>query len=174
MKKTRLVIANTWDGESIGEEERVTIDLELSDTTMNVDIDAPFHNDPPPETPAGSLDGLWEFEVVELFLRGDADTYLELEFGPFGHYLALRFNAYRQVLESGGLALQYECGRRGDRWSGRARLPVRHLPVGLRSCNAYAMHGADKIRRYLALYPPGGSEPDFHRLEGFRPLSWTS
>ena len=33
--------------------------------------------------------GLWDYEVVELFLlNSDTEEYLELEFGPHGHYLA--------------------------------------------------------------------------------------
>ena len=171
MKRTTLAIEHTWDGLEAEADERCHVDLCLSDTALNVDIDAPFHNDPAPNAPAGSLDGLWEFEVVEVFLRGQGDRYLELEFGPFGHYLALSLSGYRQV-ERGGLGLEFTASRNATRWRGHARIGAEYLPPGLRSCNAYAIHGIGASRRYLAMSPTHGSEPDFHRLETFQPLAW--
>ena len=172
MKTTTWVIGQTWDGAAIAASERVVVKLELTPTALNVGIAAPFHNDPAPPGPPGSLDGLWDYEVVELFLRGSAEAYLELEFGPFGHYLALCLDGPRQVRRS-GLSLDYTCERRGERWSGRCAVPAAYLPAGLRSGNAYAIHGNGAARRFLAMRAPGGSEPDFHRLESFAPLSWT-
>lgn len=171
MKVTRLSIEATWDGHAIGADEQVAIDLILADTRLNVEIDAPFHNDPRPNAAAGSFDGLWDYEVVELFLRGDGDIYLELEFGPLGHFLALSLDGYRER-QTSGLAIDYECSITGPRWTGRAAIPATYLPAGMRSCNAYAIHGSGNARRYLAVYPSGGREPDFHQLESFRPLSW--
>ena len=89
MKRTRLVIDSTWDGEVIGPDERVSLALELGDAALVLDVDAPFHGDPAPPGVPGSCDGLWEFEVAELFLLGAEQHYLEIELGPFGHYLAL-------------------------------------------------------------------------------------
>ncbi len=53
-----------------------------------------------------------------------------------------------------------------------ARVPRGHLPPGLSSANAYAMHGVAGHRRYLAAHPVRGPAPDFHRLECFAPLEW--
>lgn len=169
MKPTQLIVGHTWDGEVIGPDEQVIVDLTLSDRALNVEIDAPFHNDPVPSATPGSLEGLWEFEVVEVFLRGDRDTYLELEFGPFGHYLAIGFDGYRRRQRS-GLELAFSSSRTKKRWTGRAEVPAAHLPVDVRSCNAFAIHGLAEARRYLAHHPTPGAEPDFHRLESFRPL----
>ena len=171
MKQTQLVIERTWDGLAVADDERVSLELTLSRTHLNVGIEAPFHNDPAPPEAAGSLHGLWEFEVVELFLRGTGDSYLELEFGPYGHYLALRFDGYRRLRES-GLAIAFEAHRSAKRWNGRARIPDSDLPSELRSCNAYAIHGSGPARRYLALYPSAGDEPDFHKLDSFGALDW--
>ena len=155
----------------MGGDERVTLNLELAETVLVCEVDAPFHDDPPPDAPAGSFDGLWEFEVVELFLLGACERYLELEFGPFGHYLVLRLHGSR-VLQDKGHALEYAARRGAGRWSGRLVVPVSYLPSTLHACNAYAIHGPAAQRRQLAAYPPGGSEPDFHRLESFAPLAW--
>jgi hypothetical protein len=170
-RRTRLVISRTWNGETIASHERVTLELALDETALLVHVDAPFHDDPPPRAEPGSCDGLWEFEVVELFLLGDSQHYLEIELGPFGHYLVLQLRGPRQ-LHTKGLPLDYTAERAGDRWSGRARVPVAYLPAGLRSCNAYAIHGRSPARRYLASHPVQGDLPDFHRLDCFRPLDW--
>ena len=171
MKRTRLVIDSTWDGEVIGPDERVSLALELGDAALVLDVDAPFHGDPAPPGAPGSCDGLWEFEVAELFLLGAEQHYLEIELGPFGHYLALSLRGPRGLLGQ-GLPLGYQASRSGGRWRGHAIVPTGYLPRGLSACNAYAIHGGGAGRRYLAAYPPGGNEPDFHRLDSFEPLDW--
>ena len=100
MKDTVLEVAHTW----------------MSDAALVVDIEAPLHDDAPPLGAAGSWDGLWDFEVVELFLLGSRERYLELECGPHGHYLVLQLQGPRQVRER-GLALDYRVERTGDRWT---------------------------------------------------------
>ncbi|UCE85820.1 MAG: hypothetical protein JSU66_16070 [Deltaproteobacteria bacterium] len=169
MRSWQLCVGHTWDGRPLAEGERVCLALRFRAGELRVDVDAPFHDDAPPPQPAGSCPGLFEFEVVELFLLGEAQRYLEVELGPHGHYLVLQLRGTRRV-EASGLPLDYAVRRRGARWTGRARLPAAYLPPGLRACNAYAIHGPPERRRYRAAYPVPGPEPDFHRLEFFRPL----
>jgi len=171
VKRTRLVIDRTWDGEAIGADECVSLALELGDAALVLDVEAPFHGDPAPPAAPGSCDRLWEFEVAELFLLGEDQHYLEIELGPFGHYLVLTLQGPRGLVGQ-GLQLGYQVSRSAGRWHGHAVVPTGYLPPALRACNAYAMHGAAAERRHLAAHPPGGSEPDFHRLESFEPLDW--
>lgn len=43
-----------------------------------------MYNDPPaPSSPPGATDELWEYEVVELFLMGSEQRYLEVEVCSF-------------------------------------------------------------------------------------------
>lgn len=52
-------------------------------------VQARFYDDTRPDADPGYLMGLWDYEVVELFLlNSQTEEYLELEFGPHGHYLA--------------------------------------------------------------------------------------
>ena len=52
-------------------------------------VEANFYNDAKPDAEPGYLMGLWDYEVVELFLlNSHTEEYLELEFGPHGHFLA--------------------------------------------------------------------------------------
>jgi hypothetical protein len=132
-------------------------------------VDAPFRNDPPPPSPPGPTDRLWEYQVAELFLLGDDQRYLEIELGPHGHHLALELHGTRNVLRA-GMPLDYTTRREDMRWRGRAVVPVAWLPPGLCAANAYTICGSAADRRYAAAYAVPGPAPDFHRLECFAPL----
>ena len=90
-------IERTWSGELIPPKACVRIDLLIDTTGAHVKIDSPFYDDVPPQEPPGSTWALWEYEVVELFLVDESGSYLELEFGPHGHFLALRLVAPREM-----------------------------------------------------------------------------
>ncbi|MBW2421672.1 MAG: hypothetical protein JRH19_24240 [Deltaproteobacteria bacterium] len=164
-----LEIAGSWDGAPLRPEERVHLELGLDGGALEIRVSAPFYRDPAPPAPAGSFDGLWQWEVVELFLLGEDERYLEIELGPHGHYLVLRLQGARRLIEK-GLPIEYEVERDAERWRGLARVPSELLPPAIQGGNAYAIHGSGDARRYLALHPVPGPEPDFHRLELFRPL----
>jgi hypothetical protein len=168
-----LCIDKTWNGGAIGADERVQLELGLADDSLRVLVDAPFHGDSPPPMPPGSTPGLWNHEVVELFVASSAAGgvvhYLELELGPFGHHLALSFRGVRcQIALHDELPLRVE--RAQGRWRGEAELPLSWLPKSPWRANAYAIHGSGADRRYLAWQPVPGEKPDFHRPEVFQAL----
>jgi len=160
--------SRTWDGQEALASEIAELSFHASDGALEIRVEAPYHGDPAPEGEPGSTPRLWEYEVVEVFLLGAGGCYLELEFGPHGHYLALSFRGMRCPCRS-GLPLSYQALRHGDRWSGRAKIVPALLPAGLDRANGYAIHGAGSTRRYLASTPVPGPAPDFHRLELFEP-----
>jgi len=168
VERFRFEIRFSWDGGSLRAEELACIELRLG-ASLELEIEATDYGDPAPASPAGRCDGLWDFEVVELFLLGRDERYLELEFGPHGHYLALRLAGRRQLVAS-DLAVDFEATRRGSRWHGRARAALALLPPELRAANAYSIHGRDGARRFLAWQPVPGPRPDFHRLDAFPAL----
>ncbi len=135
-------------------------------------IDAPLYGDPRPPQAPGRVDQLWEFEVVELFLLGEDSGYLELEFGPWGHYLALVLSGPRQVTRDDA-QIGFSVSRGARRWTGHAVVERALLPAGLWAANAFAIHGVGAERTYAAAYPSSGDRPDFHRLDSFRPINWT-
>jgi hypothetical protein len=159
-------IERLWDGAPVPAEEVATMTLEVAGTNLSVEVSAPFHGDPPPQAPAGSTDGLWNYELVELFLFADGERYLELELGPHGHHLVLLFTGVRQVLrriESVDYRARVELERR--RWHGRLDLPIHLVPKWTSHLNAHALHGEGAARRYLSAWPSSGARPDFHRRE---------
>ena len=162
-----LRIAATWRGQPIPRAEQATIALR-DDGDLLVVVEAPWHGDPPPSGPPGPTPGLWDHEVVELFVLGPEERYLEVELGPHGHHLVLQLRGRRRPVAS-GMSLDYSVLRLGDRWRGEARVPRSWLPPGPHRLNGYAIHGLGASRRHLAWSPPGGDAPDFHRLECFRP-----
>jgi len=164
-----LEIVHDWRGQPIGQQEVVRFDLALDATALTIDVRAPLHGDPPPPGPAGSFDGLWNHEVVELFLLGDGEHYLEIELGPWGHYLVLELSGRRCVARSGG-DIDFEVRRGHTGWTGRAVIPAAWIPKPVGLGNAYAIHGLGPARRYRALHPVSGPQPDFHRLEDFGPI----
>lgn len=166
----RIEIGHLWDGRAAAAAERVTLELAVGAAgALRVAIEAPFHGDPSPAGPPGHTPGLWEFEVVELFLFGEDARYLELEFGPHGHFLGLELHGVRTVVREVP-AIDYRCERSGGRWRGAAEVEPALLPVGVARWNAHAIHGVGAGRRYLSAVPAGGARPDFHRLEVTAPI----
>lgn len=163
-------VAATWDGCSLPASEVVDFSVRLLDGELTVAVTAPFYNDPPPSGPQGEKAGLWEYEVVELFLVGVDGTYLEVELGPHGHYLTLLLGAVREIKEQ-LKPLHYEARVSEGRWQGTIRLESCQLPLPFSHINAFAIHGKGDRRRYLAAFPLPGEKPDFHQPDFFHPLS---
>ncbi len=164
----RLDIQHTWDGQPIPESEQTMIWLAPAGDDLQIELSAPWHGDPPPPTEPGPTPGLWRYEVIELFIAGPTDKYLEIELGPAGHFLVLRLAGVRKAIAQ-VKNLDYTATREGERWRGEARVPLRWLPKGPYRINAYAIHGRGDARRHLAWSPVFGEKPDFHQLEWFRP-----
>ena len=172
-----LIVASSWDGRPLPPEEHARLRLRLTGRHLRIALSAPFHDDPPPATEPGPTAGLWEHEVVELFIAGTPNDdepgsgvpYTEVELGPWGHHLVLRLRGVRHVVEQ-GLPLAFRSWRRGGRWWGAARLDCGLLPPPPWRVNAYAIHGVGDERRYAAATPLPGEQPDFHQPQHFAPL----
>lgn len=169
--RLHLRVAHTWDGRPVSDPESSSIFLSREPSGLRVRVDAPYFGDPPPPGPPGPTDRLWEREVVELFVLGEGERYLEVELAPSGHHLVLRLEGVRQPFAK-LLPLEFQASRRSDRWTGEALLPDAWRPPGALKVNAFAIHGTGEGRRYLAATPLPGPQPDFHRLGHFvTPLS---
>ncbi|MBZ5716038.1 hypothetical protein [Nannocystis pusilla] len=158
-----IVVDHLWDGSPATPAERITLDLRVRAGALELDVDAPFHGDPAPPHPPGSTPGLWNFEVVELFLHAPGDRYLEIELGPHGHWLALQLHGVRNIIDP-AVAIAFTATRsEPHRWRGSASIPASALPPGLARWNAHAIHDQGEARRHLSALPAGGARPDFHR-----------
>lgn len=164
----RWVVGHTWDGGSLPEGEQAVVTVAFGASRVVVEVEAPFHGDPPPPGPPGPTDRLWEHEVVEWFVVGPGAAYTELELSPWGHHLLLRLEGVRRPVAS-LLPVAFVAERTGDRWRGRAEIDRACFPASPVATNAYRIHGQGAQRRYLAHAPVPGPHPDFHRLEAFAP-----
>jgi len=189
---TLLTLRALWSGGSLPEADWVTVELSLhhlaptsaeeeertggwGSRELRIAIDAPLWGDPAPPPsnhPRRAYEGLWDYEVVEIFIGGaggrDAMPYLELEFGPHGHALGLCFEGYRHRRER--FEVECEAWQRGRRWRLGARVPEHRLPPGPWTANAFAMHGVGPERRHLAAHPGLERALDFHDAAAWRPL----
>lgn len=165
---TTLVVGRTWDGALLPEEERAQIKLSYEGDDLRIDVDAPYAGDPAPTEPPGPMDGLWAHEVVEVFVVGLEERYLEIELGPHGHHLVIQLDGIRQRTAA-LLPIRYEARIEGDRWRGTAHVPRSYLPVPQVRCNVFRISGPQGSRRYHALAPVPGDKPDFHRIQRFPP-----
>jgi hypothetical protein len=156
-----LHVAHTWNGAPLTAAERTTLRLRDGLDALDIEIDAPFAGDPAPPG-KGSTPRLWEHEVVELFVFGADDRYTEIELGPHGHWLVLRFDGVRSLVDEGH-AITFDARIAGERWAGTARVPREILPARPARCNAFRIAGIGTGRRYEALVPVPGDRPDFHR-----------
>lgn len=172
-------VSHRWDGSSLPADKQVFFTISVLADSLVVSVDAPYYNNPPPAAPPGNCEGLWEHEVVELFIKGKLDKYLELELGPRGHFLVLLCDGYRQCFVRKLVPINYEAKINGDRWTARLEISLDLLPPCADifgapfTFNAFAMHN-DPQREYCIAFPPADAKvypvPDFHKLELFRPL----
>lgn len=175
-----LPIERTWRGELLPRSHRARIEAALEGDALVVRFSAPYFDDPEPREPRGVLDGLWDYEVIELFVAGPGSEYLEIELGPHGHHLVLQLSDVRLRARS-GLPIDYDCtvsplakqalgcGEPCGRSEGVARVPRSYLPERVTRANAYLIHGVGAARCHHAHAPVPGEQPDFHRLACFVP-----
>lgn len=163
---TNIALSGSWNASPLLSGEFGELSIYGEPQGLRLEMRGSYFGDPPPEEPPGSTAQLWQFEVLELFLLGSEEHYLELEFGPHGHYLALLLHGERNLC-SEGHSLGYQAKIQGEEWIAQAQIPRRLLPPGLNAMNFYGIHGQAEERRYLAWKPPLGDKPDFHRLESF-------
>ncbi|XP_064481265.1 UPF0462 protein C4orf33 homolog [Ornithodoros turicata] len=164
-------IQTTWDSLPVNHTPVRLVIYQEKNGSIPVNVYAPFFNDSPvPTGPAGQpFFRLWDYEVVELFLLGNNDRYLEIELSPYGQHLVLLLDGENKAIKH-SLPLKYRAIIDGDTWHGEALVPVSYLPPVPSRMNAYAIHGSGEARTYEALFPvPHRAyvKPDFHRLQYF-------
>ena len=173
-----LSIDTTWKGQSLPLHTQSRLEIERRPAGLLLDFSTPFYADPPPPIALAadeicSTPELWNYEVLELFIA-HKEQYTEIEVGPYGHYLVLRFNGRRQRI-SEGHAVRYKSYREAGQWMGTVLVEHAHLPPEPWTFNAYRIHGVDASRCYLSAFgQESAPAPDFHELSSFRPLQWQS
>jgi hypothetical protein len=135
-------------------------------TDTVVVIDANLKKGRSYQVPGLQATDVWALNSRELFIAGSEGDYLELEFGPYGHYLALSFSGVRA--QSGGPhAIRFRTVILKRSWIGTAQIDRALLPAGPHRLNATTIHGVPGRRRHLSWQVLPGEKPDFHQPEQF-------
>ncbi len=148
---------------------RLWADVKLSQLVqgLHIFVEAPIlHEQMVPDAPIGSrVDGLWEFDVVELFFVGPGHEYVELELGAGGHFLFLSFNSVRHCANNHvdfKPVVRYK-KTSNKTWTSEITLPWKFLPENMRAMNAFMIAAG----KFLAYSPVVGAVPDFHQPDQF-------
>lgn len=152
-----------WDGSPADPARFIRTSARLGPDGLALRCVAPLSSTTVHPAPPGPTPQLWESEVVEWFVAGP-DGYTEIELGPFGNHLVLRFSAYRQKVDDlHPIAYQARitADENGRRWEGRALVPTALLPEGPLRINVCAIQPGPV---YLQWRPARGERPDFHDL----------
>lgn len=161
-----LRVDRLWGGGCAKPSEAHRWRLSWSTDGLVFSVEAPWHEDPAPPGAPGVLDGLWDYEVSELFIASSSGRYVEVEVGPWGHQLVLAFSEPRQR-QADPLRLDWlEVIRSGDRWRARGCVGRSLIPDGADRAAAFAMRGVAP-RRHLTSCPLPGPTPDFHQPHSF-------
>ncbi len=143
---------------------RIGCRLALSGEFLTVTVSGPVTELAPPPGPPGRFEDLWRHDVIEVFLLGDRERYLELELGPHGHWWLLRLEGRRNIVAE----LEpraHSCRQEGHRWEASVRLELAALPAGLCAFNVTTILGPRRL--HGSFVPLPGTKPDFHQLDRF-------
>lgn len=163
-----LRIDRLWDG-TPSPDDRLWAEVLVAQAGdgLQLRVEAPMlHEQNVPDAPVGSrVEGLWEYDVVELFLVGPGHRYLEIELGAGGHFLALGFDSIRHrsdAYERFAPLLRYEKTSQKT-WVSSVTIPWKMVPENLRALNAFAITAG----QFLAYSPVPGEQPDFHQPDRY-------
>ena len=133
----RVSFSTLWNGDDGN--DTYDFQFQKTETTMKIMVKAKFYNDPAPKESVGSLMGLWDYEVAEVFFLNQSNQkYLELEFGPHGHYLGLKFQGARNQIEKDVVInFKYNSIICDGFWTGLAEVPLEYFPEDFDAFNCY-------------------------------------
>jgi hypothetical protein len=171
-ERLHLKIDRCWNGSKC-QDDRLWAHVELSQTRtgLHVNVQAPMlHEQSIPDGPIGSrVDGLWNFDVVEVFFVGPGHQYLEIELGAGGHFLVLGYSSVKKR------SIEYDTFEpivrfektNNKHWTSELVVPWYMIPENLRGMNAFAVMAG----QHLAFEPIPGLKPDFHQPDYFPQVS---
>jgi hypothetical protein len=196
-----IQFGSAWDGKASTIPSPYYAEFTLSATNgdLQVNFDSPFFGDPAPPFEKGKVEGLHDYEVVELFISGfpygsdEKDVpYLEIQLGPHGHYFISFFmreadwagqDTSIEFIDPPIIDIMYTT----KRWKAGIKIPSYYLPEPICGenysvqwrINLCAIHALEinnnnnqvLTREYISYvnFPPS-TTPNFHQLKYFTPI----
>lgn len=134
----------------------------------------------PGSEPGSFTEGLWEWDVAELFLADPENgAYLEFNLAPNGAWWAAKFTAPRVRAEKQpdfrSIVTSHWEGISGDGWCAAIRVPLEFLEKEIgygpqTTANATAILNSPK-QTYHSAHQLPGADPDFHQPSTFARFS---
>ena len=170
----KIIVDHLWNGDPCPDERvRAMLELEERSEGLSVKVEAPvLHEQKIPDAPMGTrVEGLWEYDVVELFLVGPGHQYFELELGAGGHYLALSFDSIRhRSNDHKNFSPVLRHHKTPEKtWVSELIVPWSILPENIRAMNAFVI----AVGQFLSMTPLPGDKPDFHQPDYFEKYAST-
>jgi hypothetical protein len=184
-KKFQYEIKTDWEGNEILDESKhslISFSIPEDKNVLVITVEsAPFYNNPPPpKSDHETCICLWEFEVIEVFVKGRMDKYIEIELSPHGEYLILAMDGHKQRFHEALHPISYKSKILQETWTAEIVIPFSFLPppflagdLPMFSFNAYSLYSQGDKRITNALFPCSKGEyeiPDCDRLHLFQPL----
>ena len=146
---------------------RTTITAERVDDGIQITAVTPkFSSAHEPNAPSGTrFDGLWEFDVSEIFFVGAGEKYTEVELGTAGHFLVLSFDGVRKrVNDFSAHTFSHSWQRTEEGGSiSKILIPNECLPDKIERVNGFLIAGG----HFLAYSPVPGEKADFHQPHSY-------
>jgi hypothetical protein len=124
------------------------------------------------------VEGLWEDDVAELFIKSPDGTYQELNFAPSGAWWSMTLDDYRVRRTSPRRPeiRHMTTSVVGGQWSVVVGLARASMEVPLTSQSAIHVSGMwyQDEPRYLSSSPPAGIAPDYHHPGCFETVQMLS
>lgn len=147
-------------------DERLVVDFEVSTKTQ-------WHTSEEFSTATYENWGLWNFDVVEVFVTGHHGhlPYLEIQISPLGQTFALVIDEPRKIFAyPKDLKFNSSSKVEGNTWTAHLDVSLKSIPgmVGMAKGNLHACLGLAPEREYFGLHI--SDRIDFHRPEFFQEL----
>lgn len=182
--KTLNLVYPAVDG-SILDSHSVAVEFSLQNKvlTARFDVTCPAITANPALSGNDSQWGLWDWDVVELFLApfrptdGQFPCYLEFQVSPLNQYFEMMIFEPRKRFDRDFrlLGLRHSASILSEkRWTAELQIPLAPLgwdgDPGSLFGNAFSIQGKPGERNYWSLYLPPQTKPDFHLPRHFQPL----
>lgn len=122
------------------------------------------------------VEGLWNEDVAELFIKGEDGSYQELNLAPSGAWWSMTLSEYRKRRSEPKRPqlLSISTSLEGNRWEVVAAFDRETFEVPLLPSSRIHVSGMWYRPEpcYLSSHPPKGVEPDYHHAECFRSVSF--
>jgi hypothetical protein len=157
----------------------VALALQGDELTVRFDVTAASSHSNPALARDAAQWGLWDWDVVELFIqpRANDPTYYEFQVSPLDQFFELEiFEPRKRFNKEYSSGFGHKASSRPGGWTAEMRISLAKLgwngeATTLRG-NAFAIigGGAPSPRSYWSLFLSQQQKPDFHLPEKFLPL----